>query len=249
MNIVTLKGKVALVTGAASGLGEATAHALAEAGCNVACVDINQGACERVCQEITQQALDVTALPVICDVSDAASVASTFQTVTDQFGRLDIVVSCAAVDFTYSVEEMSIEQWDRAVGINLRGPFLLAKSAFPIMRQQGGGHIVNVGSTAGLRAWANTSAYHATKWGLRGLSRGLGVEGREAGIRVTTIIPGGMNTHFFDRFQAQGIPMPDPATLQDPATVASTIVFALQVPPESAVQELLITPTNESSWP
>ncbi len=106
-----------------------------------------------------------------------------------------------------------------------------------------------IASTAAVRAWANASAYHASKWGLVGFSRGLGVEGRAHGIRVTTIIPGGMNTHFFDRFAEQGIPMPEKKNLQDPANVAATIVFAAQVPPESAVQEVIITPLTETSWP
>jgi NADP-dependent 3-hydroxy acid dehydrogenase YdfG len=75
------------------------------------------------------------------------------------------------------------------------------------------------------------------------------VEGREFGIRVTTVIPGGMRTHFFDRFPEQGIPMPDLSKLQDPATVARTIVMALQLPPESVMQEMIITPLDETSWP
>lgn len=75
------------------------------------------------------------------------------------------------------------------------------------------------------------------------------MEGRPYGIRVTTIIPGGMNTHFFDRFVEQGIPMPDPKHLQSPATVADAIVFAAQLPVESAIQEMLITPFTETSWP
>src|SRR5437660_12800104 len=96
---------------------------------------------------------------------------------------------------------------------------------------------------------ANASAYHASKWGLVGFSRGLGVEGRKDGIHVTTIIPGGMRTHFFDRFVEQGIPMPEERNLQEPANVADVIVFAAQVPPESALQEVLITPLTETSWP
>lgn len=104
-------------------------------------------------------------------------------------------------------------------------------------------------SPAAVRAWANTNPYHASKWGLVGFSRGLGGEGREHGIRVTTIIPGGMRTHFFDRFVGQGIPLPDPAKLQDPTTVAASIVFAARVPPESAPQELILTPMMETSWP
>ncbi len=247
MNEHTLKGRVALITGAGSGLGEATARAMGAAGCNMACVDIDSAGAIRVCDEIKQQ--DVMALALRCDVSDTDAVTTTVNVVYEQLGRLDIVVNCAAVDYTYSVEELTLEQWDRAVNVNLRGPFLLAKAVFPIMRRQGGGHIVNIGSTAGLRAWANASVYHATKWGMIGFSRGLGVEGREAGIRVTTIIPGGMRTHFFDRFKVQGIPMPDPENLQDPAIVADAIVYAVQVSPESAVQELMITPVNETSWP
>lgn len=247
MNEVTLKGKVALVTGAASGLGEATAHAFAQEGCMVACVDINQAATERVCESLCAQ--DVTALALTCDVAHADEVFALVNQVHEQLGRLDIIVNCAAVDFTYSVEEMSVEQWDKAMNINLRAPFLFAKAAFPLMRQQHYGHIINIASTAGLRAWANASVYHASKWGVIGFSRGLGVEGREAGIRVTTIIPGGMRTHFFDRFKEQNIPMPDPEKLQEPATVAASIVYATKVPPESAVQELMITPLNETSWP
>jgi NAD(P)-dependent dehydrogenase (short-subunit alcohol dehydrogenase family) len=97
--------------------------------------------------------------------------------------------------------------------------------------------------------WADASAYHASKAGLVAFSRGLGVEGRPHGIRVTTIFPGGMRTHFFDRFAEQGIPMPDPEKLQEPAAVAEAIRFVVSAPPGSVVQEMLITPPLESSWP
>ncbi len=117
------------------------------------------------------------------------------------------------------------------------------------MRRQRSGHVVNVASTAAVRAWANASPYHASKFGLVGFGRGLGVEGRPDGIRVTTVIPGGMRTHFFDRFVEQGIPLPDPAGLQDPATVAEAILFAVRLPPESVLQELVLTPLTEPSWP
>ena len=242
-----LNGKVALVTGAGSGLGEATALAFARAGASVACIDLDLDAVERVSQNLS--ARDYLSIAIKCDVSDAASVARTIQTTVERFQRLDIVVNCAAIDYTLSVDDMTIEQWDRVIAVNLRGPFLMAKAALPIMRQQHSGHIVNIASTAATRAWANASAYHATKWGLRGFSRALGVEGRPDGIRVTTIIPGGMRTHFFDRFAEQGIPMPEEQNLQDPATVADVIVYATTVPPESALQEVIVTPVTETSWP
>jgi NAD(P)-dependent dehydrogenase (short-subunit alcohol dehydrogenase family) len=241
-----LAGKAALITGAASGLGEATARAFAGVGCAVACVDVNGQAAEDVCRDLAA-AHDAVALR--CDVGDAEAVFRTVDAVVVRFGRLDVVVNCAAIDHTVSVDEMTIEQWDQVIAVNLRGPFLLAKAALPVMRRQRSGHIVNIASTAATRAWANAAAYHASKWGLVGFSRGLGVEGRPHGIRVTTIIPGGMRTHFFDRFVEQGIPMPDERNLQDPANVAQVILLAVQLPPESALQEAIVTPLTETSWP
>lgn len=243
----TLEGKVVIVTGAGNGLGEATARAFGAVGCEVACVDINQAALEHVSGSLERQG--VKSMALACDVSKANAVFATVQNAHERFGHLDIVVNCAAIDYTLSVDEMSIEQWDQVISVNLRAPFLFAKAALPIMRRQHAGHIINIASTAATRAWANASAYHASKWGLVGFSRGLGVEGRSDGIRVTTIIPGGMKTHFFDRFVEQGIPLPEEEHLQDPATVASAIVFAAQMPPESALQEMIITPITETSWP
>jgi NAD(P)-dependent dehydrogenase (short-subunit alcohol dehydrogenase family) len=159
------------------------------------------------------------------------------------------VVNNAAIDHTISIADMSIEQWDQVIGVNLRGPFLTAKAALPVMQRQRSGHIVNVASTAATRAWANASAYHASKWGLVGFGRALGVEGRPYNIRVTTVLPGGMRTHFFDRFVEQNIPMPDMDKLQDPANVAEAIVFAVQMPQQSVIQEMMITPLTETSWP
>jgi NAD(P)-dependent dehydrogenase (short-subunit alcohol dehydrogenase family) len=242
-----LKGKVVLVTGAGSGLGEATARAFADAGCMVACLDINQAAAERVCRDLEAQ--DARCLALHCDVSNAQEVFAAVDTVSRQLGRLDIVVNCAAIDHTLPVSEMSVEQWDQVININLRGPFLFAKAALPLMRQQRSGHIINIASTAAVRAWANASAYHASKWGIVGFSRGLSVEEREHGIRVTTVIPGGMRTHFFDRFMDQGIPMPEQENLQDPANVAAAIIFAARMPAETAVQEMIVTPLTETSWP
>ncbi|GCE02755.1 SDR family oxidoreductase [Dictyobacter aurantiacus] len=243
----SLAEKVVLVTGAGSGLGEATVRAFADEECSVACIDLDPSAIKRVNADIKRQG--TRSLAITCDVSSAESVQSAVQAVVDQFGRLDILVNCAAIDHTLSVEEMSIEQWDQVINVNLRGPFLLAKAAWPFFKQQHSGHIVNIASTAALRSWANASAYHASKRGVIGFGQGLSVEGRPYGIRVTTIIPGGMNTHFFDRFAQQDIPMPDPQHLQDPAIVAATIVHAAHVPPTSAIQEVLITPMTETSWP
>ena len=104
---------------------------------------------------------------------------------------------------------------------------------------------MNVTSTAAKRAWANASAYHASKWGLLGFSHALHVEGRALGVKVTAVVAGGMRTPFLlDRF-----PDIDEGTLQDPATVAETIRFVLTQPDETVVPEVMVIPMRESSWP
>jgi NAD(P)-dependent dehydrogenase (short-subunit alcohol dehydrogenase family) len=127
----------------------------------------------------------------------------------------------------------------------LNGPFYLMKEAFRVMKRQGGGSIVNITSTAAKRAWANASAYHASKWGLLGLSHALHVEGRAHNIKVTAIVAGGMRTPFLlDRF-----PDLDPNVLQDPRNVAETIRFVLTQPTETVIPEVTVLPMRETSWP
>lgn len=243
----SMKDKVVLISGAGSGLGEATAHAFGQAGAMVACLDINGQNASRVSNELGQYSCQTISLNG--DVSDAQAVQQVVDEVVSRWGRLDVVVNNAAIDHTVSIDDMTVEQWDQVVGVNLRGPFLMAKAALPIMKRQRSGHIINIASTAATRAWANAAAYHASKWGLVGFGRALGVEGRPDNIRVTTIIPGGMRTHFFDRFEEQGIPMPQDEDLQDPACVAQSILFAVQMPLQTVVQEMLVTPLTETSWP
>lgn len=230
-------GKVAIVTGAGRGLGEATVRAFQDGGFAVAALDLSAPELGRA---VTGYA---------CDVSDAKTVARVVQRVADDFGRVDVAVNCAGVDHTYWLEDLTVEQFDHVVGVNLRGPFLIAKHVWPIMKRQGGGHIVNIASTAAIRAWSGASAYHASKFGVLGLGRSLSVEGRRDGIRVTTVIPGGMKTGFFDRFVDQGIPLPDPKRLQEPGQVANAILAVVQMDRNSVVQELVITPIDEPSWP
>src|SRR5690606_6775255 len=130
----------------------------------------------------------------VCNERDAHDV---IDATVAEHGRLDAIVNNAGIDVTKSVIDMSLDEWDRVVAVNLRGPFVMSKLAFETMRRQGrGGHIVNIVSTAARRAWANAAAYHASKWGLLGLSHALHVEGREHRIKVTALIAGGMRTPF-----------------------------------------------------
>lgn len=247
MEHATLLDQVAFVTGAGSGLGEATARAFADAGTSVACVDRNADAIARLSRELPANGRDHLALP--CDVSDAEAVQRAVDGTIDRFGRIDVAVNCAGIDHTYWLEQLTIEQWDQVIGVNLRGPFLVARAVWTHMRRQGGGHIFNIASTSALRAARGATAYSASKFGLLGLGRALNLEGRQDNIRVTTVIPGGMRTHFFDRFADRGIPAPDDSMLQDPANVASAILFAARMPRGSDLQELVITSPNEPGWP
>jgi len=243
----SLAGRIALVTGAGSGLGAATACALAQQGARVACLDLDEARAHQTARAIGGSG--ETARGMRCDVSRPRDIEAAVAVIGESWGGVDIAVNCAGVDYVLSVDELSIEQWDRVLGVNLRGPFLIAKAVLPAMRERGGGDIVNVASTAAVRAWGSASAYHASKWGLVGFSRGLGVEGRPHNIRVTTIIPGGMRTHWFDRFPDQGIPLPDDQNLQDPRNVADAILAAVTMPRGSVVQEMIVTPLSETSWP
>jgi NAD(P)-dependent dehydrogenase (short-subunit alcohol dehydrogenase family) len=238
-----LQGKVALVTGGGSGLGEAICDALGVAGAHVVVADIRPEAAERVAGSLKDKGYAASALRM--DVTDEGEVERAVKQVRGEQGQIDIAVNDAAIDVTASIEELTVEQWDRVLATNLRGPFLVSKMVFPVMREQGGGAIVNIVSTAAKRAWANASVYHASKWGLLGLSHALHVEGRAHGIRVTAVIAGGMRTPFLlDRF-----PEIDLEVLQDPANVAATVRFVLNQPEGTVIPEVTVLPLKETSWP
>jgi NAD(P)-dependent dehydrogenase (short-subunit alcohol dehydrogenase family) len=235
-----LQDKVCIVTGAGRGLGSAICRTLATAGCTVIAADIQE---EAACQ--TASTLGNKVHGVLLDVTNELQAAEVVDRAVSDFGRVDVLVNNAGVDRTVSLEEMPVQDWDRIIAVNLRGPFVMSKLLLPQMKKQGGGHIVNIVSTAAKRAWANASAYHASKWGLLGLSHAMHVEARPHGVKVTAVIAGGMRTPFLlDRF-----PDLDPGLLQDPSNVAETVRFVLTQPDESVIPEVMVLPMRETSWP
>ncbi len=239
----TLRGKVALVTGGGSGLGAAICEVLAEVGATVLAGDVRAPTAERVANGIRETGGQAVALAL--DVTDAAQAERAVRAAVDRFGHLDVLVNNAAIDRSVPIEELGVDDWDRIVAVNLRGPFVLSKAAFPVMRGQGSGHIVNIISTAGKRTWANATAYHASKWGLLGLSHALHVEARPHGVKVTAVVSGGMRTPFIlERFPDTPI-----ENLQDPRNVAETIRFVLTQPAETVIPEVMVLPMREASWP
>lgn len=234
-----LRDKVIIVTGGARGLGEAICETLAQAGARVVCADLRFALAETLAERLK----GVRALSM--DVGDWDAVQAGIENVLRVEGRVDAVINNAAIDVTESVDALAVTDWQRVIATNLSGPFLLCKATLPLLRAQGGGHIVNIVSTAAKRAWPNATAYHASKWGLLGLSHALHVEARPYRVKVTAIVAGGMRTPFLlDRF-----PDIDVNTLQDPRSVARSVRFVLTQPDETVIPELMVLPMTETSWP
>jgi NAD(P)-dependent dehydrogenase (short-subunit alcohol dehydrogenase family) len=236
-----LKGKAILVTGGGQGLGAAICTELASAGATVYVAELSDRA-EQVAATLCNEGMKAIAMRG--DIGDEADVKRLLADVERRGGRLDGVVNNAGIDKTTGVDTLEVRDWDAIIRTNLRGPFLLAKFALPLLRKAQG-DIVNVASTAAKRGWPNASAYHASKWGLLGLSYALHAEFREHKVRVTAVIAGGMRTPFLlDRF-----PDLDPSKLQGPRDVARAVRFALTQPRDSVVAEITVLPVQETSWP
>lgn len=239
----SLQGQVALITGGSRGLGAAIAQVLGESGMRVVLADVELQRAQDTAALLGER--DIQAVAVALDVSDPAQCERVVNDAATQFGRLDALINNAAIDVTTPLAELSVADWQRVMNTNLSGPLLMTKFATAHMRKQGGGHVVNIASTASKRAWPNASAYHATKWGLLGLSHALHAELRDQNIRVGAIVAGGMRTPFLlDRF-----PGIDETKLQDPVNVAVAVRWMLQQPEGTVVPEMTVLPMLESSWP
>ena len=242
-----LEGTVALVTGASSGLGRATAIALARAGADVALVARSEEELEGAEQEVSRMGRRALVLPT--DLADAGETAAAVERTVGEFGRVDVLVNAAGTDAPGTVEELDVGGWDRTLSVNLRAPFLLSKAVFPHMRGAGGGTIVNVSSVAGKKGWANASAYCASKFGLTGLTEALADEGRGHGIRAIVLYPGAMATNwgaFSPEERQKSEPNGAPATrVLAPERVAEFIAWFVASPPEFVLTEGIVLPIEE----
>lgn len=184
-------GKVALVTGAASGIGRATALRLGAEGAAVACLDVVADAVEATAKEIAAQG--GTALHLGCDVTDAGSVRGSVQEVVDALGPLDVVCNIAGIGRFHHTLEMDLDDWQRILAVNLTGTFLVAQAALPHLLDRDG-VIVNTASTAAIQAQPFAAAYCASKGGVLMLTKALAAEFLDRRVRVNAIAPGGVDT-------------------------------------------------------
>jgi NADP-dependent 3-hydroxy acid dehydrogenase YdfG len=245
----SLQGKVALVTGASSGIGEATAYALAAEGACVAASARRSERLEGVGKRIQERGGQV--LTIVADVADEKQANDMVRQAAERWGRLDIVVNNAGVMLLGKIGGANTEDWRRMVGVNELGLMYTTHAALPYLQKQKSGHIVNISSVAGRTARAGSGAYNMTKWGVVAFSEALRQEVLEDNIRVTVIEPGAVATelqsHITDpearRQSEEWVQSIHPLQAED---IANAIVYAVTQPRHVDINEMLIRPSQQA---
>jgi clavulanate-9-aldehyde reductase len=247
MAVDDLSGQVVAVTGASSGIGEATALACARAGAAVA---LAARRLDRI-QALAQRILDDggRAIAVQTDVGEESQAQAFVQRAHSEFGRLDVLVNNAGVMLLGPIENAPTEEWRQMIHANVYGVLYCTHAALPLMREQGSGHIVNVSSVAGRFARAGSGVYNLTKFGVGAFSESLRQEIAPAGLRVTLIEPGAVATELVEQNRPEirqviaGV-LADVEPLQS-QDIANAILYAISQPPNVAVNEVLVRPSQQ----
>lgn len=235
-----IAGKVAVVTGGASGIGRATCAALARRGARIVVVDLNREAIDETVAEIDAAGAEV--LGLCLSVADEQAMSEMARRVGERFGRIDILVACAGIlrgrgCSPRPLAEVGIDEWDQVIGTNLTGTFLSNRAVLADMIRHRSGQIINVSSTSGLKGRALDSVYSASKFGIIGLSEALAEEVRYHGIRVQVVIPDAVATPLWEQNR-----LPAPPDSLAPERVAELIVFMLALPPDTVLEQGVIAP-------
>jgi len=244
----TLDGAVALVTGASSGIGEATAELLAEAGASVAVAARREAELEALAERIETDGGDVLVVPT--DVTDREQVQAMVDETVEAFGRLDILVNNAGVMLLEAAQTADLDDWHQMVEVNLLGLMTATHAALSVMEAQQSGHIVNVSSVAGRSASATAGGYNATKFGVNGFTEGLRQDLTDDGIRTTIIEPGLVETELADHIPDEEIKQgarawADSIEPLQSVDIARSIRFAVSQPQHVSINEMLIRPTQQ----
>ncbi|MBD2743865.1 SDR family NAD(P)-dependent oxidoreductase [Coleofasciculus sp. FACHB-1120] len=243
-----LDRKVAIVTGASAGIGEATAIALAAEGAQVAIAARRFDRLNAVCDRIATAG--GKALSIVADITDETQVQNLVEKANAQFGRVDILVNNAGIALSGNIEGANTSDWRRMIDLNILGLMYATHAVLPILKAQGSGHIVNISSVAGRTARVGIGGYNVTKWGVNGFSESLRQEVCKHNIRVTIIEPGMVDTeidsHITDPIAKQRTEERRKSIVPlQSEDVAAAIVYAVTQPPRVNVNEILIRPTDQ----
>lgn len=233
-NLLSLDGKVAIVTGAASGIGKATAELLADYGAKVMILDISEEKGKEVAEEIRQN--NNEAYFYRCDVSNSNDCKKVAEDIKERFNKIDILFNNAGVTRRRSVVELEEKDWDFVLDVSLKGTYLMSKYVIPIMANGGGGSIINTGSGWGLKGGDNAAAYCAAKGGIVNLTRAMAIDHGKQNIRVNCVCPGdtdtpllrdegkqlGIEENEFLKLSAKGRPLEKIGT---PLDIAKAVLF------------------------
>lgn len=247
--MTNIQGKVALVTGASSGIGAATAERLAAAGAKVGIAARRRDRLDALAAGIREKGGE--ALPIEMDVTDVAAVEAGVGRLIGAYGSIDILVNNAGLMPLSDIEKLKTDEWARMVDVNVKGLFNATAAALPQMMKQRSGHIFNLSSIAGRKVFKGLTVYCATKHAIAAFSDGLRMElGASHNIRVTCIQPGAVDTELYESITDEGYrkqmeELADQLTFLKPGDIADTILFAAGAPPHVNVAELFVLPIDQ----
>ncbi len=234
-----LDGKIALVTGASRGIGRGIARGLAREGADLVLAARHTEGLNQTETEVLEAKVETLTVPT--DVKNEEQIEALFARAMERFGRLDILINNAGAFDGGPIDELSTEAWDNVVAVNLRAPFLCTRAAFAIMKQQGGGRIINIGSISGQRVRPRSAPYSSTKFGLVGLTHVTALEGREHGITCGCLHPG--NT--LVELRAAGTRPQDAEPMMSVDELAASAVYMACQPPHVNILELIQLPREQ----
>lgn len=231
--------KRALITGASSGIGKATALAFAEAGIHVALVSRSLEKLEAVARNARNYGVEAKAYPL--DLAEIGQVKPQIGEIAADFGPIDILVNNAGIAYTAALSDTPLSDWQQVINLNLTSVFQCIQGILPMMRQRQQGTIINVVSIAGQQVFPEWGAYCASKFGLMALSKTLAAEERHRGIRVTAICPGAVNTPIWDTDTVEADF--DRSAMLTPEIVAQSILQIAMLSNKAVIEELTLTPS------